>query len=133
MSLSSHLACSLNNLSVASRVHILEPQWNPYVEDQAIGRVFRMGQTNHVCVVRYVMETSVEEVRSRVLPSAWAVSRLTGWGQVIKSRQISKVQLALKGGLRSSDQEHSETKRRVAHLQQFEKIIRSTILSRDAA
>jgi SNF2 family DNA or RNA helicase len=73
MALSSHLACSLNNLSVASRVHILEPQWNPYVEDQAIGRVFRMGQTNHVCVVRYVIEKSVEEVRSRVLLSAWAV------------------------------------------------------------
>jgi len=52
----------LNKLSVASRVHILEPQWNPYVEDQAIGRVFRMGQSKNVCAVRYVMETSVEEV-----------------------------------------------------------------------
>ena len=59
--------------------------------------------------------------------------RLTGWGQVIESRQISKVQLALRGGLRSSDQEHSELKRRIAHLQQFKKIIGSTILSRDAA
>ena len=59
--------------------------------------------------------------------------KLTGSGQVIESRQISKVQLALKGGLLSSDQEHSEIKRRVAHLQQFEKIIGSTILSRDAA
>ncbi|KAK3377269.1 SNF2 family N-terminal domain-containing protein [Lasiosphaeria ovina] len=103
-------AMGLNNLSVASRVHILEPQWNPYVEDQAIGRVFRMGQSKNVCVVRYMMETSVEEI--------------------IESRQMSKVQLALKGGLRSSDQEHLEIKRRIAHLQQLEKIIGSTIISR---
>ena len=43
---------------------------------------------------------------------------------------MSKVQLALKGGLRSSDQEHSEIERRVRHLKQFEKLIGSTILSR---
>lgn len=43
---------------------------------------------------------------------------------------MSKVQLALKGGLRSSDQEHSEIKRRVDHLRQLEKLIGSTILSR---
>jgi SWI/SNF-related matrix-associated actin-dependent regulator of chromatin subfamily A3 len=53
---------SLNNLSVASRVHILEPQWNPSVEDQAVGRVFRLGQGKKVCVLRYIMEKTVEEV-----------------------------------------------------------------------
>ncbi|KAK3294356.1 SNF2 family N-terminal domain-containing protein [Chaetomium fimeti] len=104
-------AVGLNNLSVATRVHILEPQWNPYVEDQAIGRVVRMGQSKNVSVVRYMMKTSVEET--------------------IESRQMWKMQLALKGGLRSSDQEHSEIKRRIAHLQQFEKLIGSTILSQN--
>ena len=54
---------SLNNLSVASRVHILEPQWNPSVESQAIGRVLRLGQIKQVCVIRYITDRTIEEVR----------------------------------------------------------------------
>lgn len=52
----------LNNLSVASRVHILEPQWNPSIEDQAIGRVTRLGQTKNVSVIRYIVKNTIEEV-----------------------------------------------------------------------
>ncbi|KAJ5381133.1 uncharacterized protein N7496_003561 [Penicillium cataractarum] len=36
------------NLTSATRVHILEPQWNPMVEQQAIGRALRLGQTKKV-------------------------------------------------------------------------------------
>ncbi|KAK0705714.1 SNF2 family N-terminal domain-containing protein [Lasiosphaeris hirsuta] len=103
-------AIGLNNLSVASRVHILEPQWNPYAEDQAIGRVFRMGQNKNVRVFRYIMEMSVEEM--------------------IESRQMFKIQLALKGGLQTSGQELSEGQRRVEQLRQLGKIIGSTIVNR---
>ncbi|KAK3389795.1 SNF2 family N-terminal domain-containing protein [Podospora didyma] len=103
-------AVGLNNLSVASRVHILEPQWNPSTEDQAIGRVFRMGQAKNVCVIRYVMENTVEES--------------------IESRQILKAQLALKGGFQSSDHQLSENQRRIAELQELGRIIKSTILTR---
>jgi SWI/SNF-related matrix-associated actin-dependent regulator of chromatin subfamily A3 len=52
----------LNNLSVANRVHLLEPQWNPSVERQAIGRVTRLGQSKEVKVIRYIMKRSIEEV-----------------------------------------------------------------------
>ncbi|CAG9975897.1 unnamed protein product [Clonostachys byssicola] len=52
----------LNGLTVANRVHILEPQWNPAVESQAIGRFLRIGQRNKVTVVRYAMLRSIEEV-----------------------------------------------------------------------
>lgn len=52
----------LNNLSVANRVHIVEPQWNPAVESQAIARILRLGQTRAVTVVRYIMNKSVEQV-----------------------------------------------------------------------
>ncbi|KAF2800246.1 hypothetical protein K505DRAFT_293195 [Melanomma pulvis-pyrius CBS 109.77] len=56
-------AVGLNNLSVANRIHILEPQWNPSVESQAIGRVLRLGQQNPVTVVRYITKRTVEKVR----------------------------------------------------------------------
>ncbi|KAK4165546.1 SNF2 family N-terminal domain-containing protein [Cladorrhinum sp. PSN259] len=49
------------NITVASHVHIVEPQWNPSVEEQAIARVVRIGQTQTVTVIRYVVKNSVEE------------------------------------------------------------------------
>ncbi|KAK5712281.1 hypothetical protein LTR15_011859 [Elasticomyces elasticus] len=49
------------NLAAASRVHILEPQWNPAVESQALGRVVRIGQDVSATVLRYVVRDSVEE------------------------------------------------------------------------
>ncbi|KAI8947306.1 hypothetical protein F4801DRAFT_561360 [Xylaria longipes] len=49
------------DLTAASRVHLLEPQWNPAVEDQALARVHRMGQHRPVVTIRYVMKNSIEE------------------------------------------------------------------------
>ncbi|KAF2492843.1 hypothetical protein BU16DRAFT_620161 [Lophium mytilinum] len=49
------------NLTVANRVHILEPQWNPSVEKQAIERVMRLGQEKKVTIVRYLDEHTVEQ------------------------------------------------------------------------
>jgi len=40
----------------------MEPQWNPTVESQAIGRALRMGQKKQVTIVRYCMKGTVEEV-----------------------------------------------------------------------
>ncbi|ETS78812.1 hypothetical protein PFICI_08665 [Pestalotiopsis fici W106-1] len=55
-------AVGLNGLTVANRVHILEPQWNPAVEHQAIGRLLRIDQAERVTVIRYMMRRSIEEV-----------------------------------------------------------------------
>jgi SWI/SNF-related matrix-associated actin-dependent regulator of chromatin subfamily A3 len=55
--------CRLN-LTVANCVYLLEPQWNPMVENQAIARVLRLGQTRNVRVVRYIMKGTVEEVQN---------------------------------------------------------------------
>jgi SWI/SNF-related matrix-associated actin-dependent regulator of chromatin subfamily A3 len=49
------------NLTVATRVHILEPQWNPAVEKQAIGRVVRLGQEKNATIIRYSVKGSVEQ------------------------------------------------------------------------
>ncbi|KAH0537128.1 hypothetical protein FGG08_006061, partial [Glutinoglossum americanum] len=48
-------------LTNANRVHIVEPQWNPSVEAQAIARALRMGQTRTVTVIKYVTEKTVEQ------------------------------------------------------------------------
>ncbi|KAI6090313.1 SNF2 family N-terminal domain-containing protein [Hypoxylon rubiginosum] len=49
------------NLAIASRVYLLEPQWNPSIESQAIGRALRLGQTAQVVIIRYVMIDTIEE------------------------------------------------------------------------
>ncbi|KAF1840938.1 uncharacterized protein K460DRAFT_389454 [Cucurbitaria berberidis CBS 394.84] len=54
-------AVGLNCLTVAHRIHLLEPQWNPSVESQAIGRVVRLGQERPVTVIRYIMNKTVEK------------------------------------------------------------------------
>ncbi|KAI0100544.1 hypothetical protein GGR51DRAFT_351483 [Nemania sp. FL0031] len=100
-------AVGLNNLSVANRVHILEPQWNPSIEDQAIGCVARLGQTQKVTVIRYIVRNTIEES--------------------IESRQLQKLQLALKSGLKSSTQDRSGGQSRIEHLRALGKIIESNI------
>lgn len=60
------LLCSLKcgslglNLTAASRVVILEPFWNPFVEEQAIDRVHRLNQTRDVVVYKLTVKDTVE-------------------------------------------------------------------------
>ncbi|KAK4163844.1 P-loop containing nucleoside triphosphate hydrolase protein [Cladorrhinum sp. PSN259] len=65
------------NITAATRVHILEPQWNPFVEKQAIGRAVRYGQKRDVCVVRYIVPASVE---SRIRERQMQKVSLSGMG-----------------------------------------------------
>ncbi|KAK2761639.1 hypothetical protein FQN54_001467 [Arachnomyces sp. PD_36] len=61
------LLCSLRagslglNLTAASRVVILEPFWNPFVEEQAIDRVHRLNQTVDVKIYKVTVKDTVEE------------------------------------------------------------------------
>ncbi|KAI0809903.1 P-loop containing nucleoside triphosphate hydrolase protein [Xylaria sp. FL0064] len=50
-------------LTVADRVHMVEPQWNPTVEEQAIGRALRMGQNRCVTIFKYLTKNTVEQAR----------------------------------------------------------------------
>jgi SNF2 family DNA or RNA helicase len=49
------------NLQSYSDVYFVSPHWNPCVEDQAIARCYRMGQTNGVRVFRFYMTDFVVE------------------------------------------------------------------------
>ena len=49
------------NLTAADHVFLLDPWWNPAVEDQAADRAHRIGQTRPVLVHRLVAKDTVEE------------------------------------------------------------------------
>jgi hypothetical protein len=49
------------NLQSYSDVYFVSPHWNPCVEDQAIARCYRLGQTNGVRVFRFYMTDFVAE------------------------------------------------------------------------
>lgn len=49
------------NLVAANNIFLMDPWWNPAVEDQAIERVHRIGQTKKVQVVRFICQDTVEE------------------------------------------------------------------------
>ncbi|KAF2680110.1 hypothetical protein K458DRAFT_460186 [Lentithecium fluviatile CBS 122367] len=76
----------INKLMAANQIHILEPQWNPSIESQAIGRILRFGQEQSVKIIRYIMKDTVEEA--------------------VRSQQLRKLQLA-RGGFALSKDEHT--------------------------
>ncbi|KAH6605182.1 hypothetical protein Trco_006889 [Trichoderma cornu-damae] len=49
------------NLTSASRVIIMDPFWNPYIEMQAVDRAYRIGQTREVKVYRILTRETVED------------------------------------------------------------------------
>jgi SNF2 family DNA or RNA helicase len=49
------------NLTEADYVFILDPWWNPAVEQQAIDRTHRIGQKNTVFIYKFITKNSVEE------------------------------------------------------------------------
>jgi SNF2 family DNA or RNA helicase len=49
------------NLTAADHVFLMDPWWNPAVEDQAADRAHRIGQDRPVMVYRLVAEETVEE------------------------------------------------------------------------
>ncbi len=67
---SPHFACLLTtrtggvgiNLTSADRVVIVDPDWNPAMDNQAVDRSFRIGQTRDVVVYRLISCGSLEEV-----------------------------------------------------------------------
>ncbi|XP_058078009.1 DNA repair protein RAD5B isoform X2 [Magnolia sinica] len=54
------------NLTAASNVFLMDPWWNPAVEEQAIMRIHRIGQKRKVCVRRFIVKDTVEERMQQV-------------------------------------------------------------------
>lgn len=49
------------NITAASYVLIIDPWWNPFVEQQAIDRTHRIGQTENVIIYKFITKDSIEE------------------------------------------------------------------------
>jgi SNF2 family DNA or RNA helicase len=49
------------NLTTANKVFMMEPQFNPAAEAQAVDRVHRLGQDREVTIKRYIMDKSFED------------------------------------------------------------------------
>uniref|UniRef100_A0A0D9W2C3 RING-type domain-containing protein n=1 Tax=Leersia perrieri TaxID=77586 RepID=A0A0D9W2C3_9ORYZ len=54
------------NLTAASNVFLMDPWWNPAVEEQAIMRIHRIGQKRAVQVRRFIVKDTVEERMHKV-------------------------------------------------------------------
>jgi len=48
------------NLQHYNHIYFTGPQWNPTLEQQAIARVYRIGQTKEVNIKRYINQKSIE-------------------------------------------------------------------------
>lgn len=87
------------NLTAANFVHILEPQWNPMVEAQAVDRVHRIGQERDVVITRYLIKDSVEfyvreiqQEKLRMIHQSLSTMELE-WNDVVarKDKMLSKL------------------------------------------
>ena len=69
------------NLTQANRVFLMEPGFNPALEQQAIGRVHRLGQKRQVEIVRLVVKDSIETRLRAFLKKKYGDSSSTAKGE----------------------------------------------------
>ncbi|MDA8276911.1 MAG: SNF2-related protein [Actinomycetota bacterium] len=72
------------NLTAADYCYIIDPWWNPAVENQAIDRIHRIGQSNPVVVYRMIAKDTIEE---KVLQLSLKKARL--FDDVLEGREFS--------------------------------------------
>ena len=49
------------NLTVANHLLLLDPAWNPAIEEQCFDRTHRMGQTKQTFIYKFITKSSIEE------------------------------------------------------------------------
>jgi len=78
-----------------SEVYFPSPHFNPAVEDQAIARCWRIGQTKEVNVFRYVMvdtEEKEQAVLEAPLRQAYSLDSYSAWLQSKKRERIARME-----------------------------------------
>ena len=88
-------------LTAASHVVLLEPCMNPATEEQAVGRIYRMGQTRPTTVTRLIVRDSIEERIARCVAARVAGGAAAGGDDVLlRCKTAAKVKQEVAGGLR---------------------------------
>lgn len=67
-----------------SHVYFVSPHWNPYIEDQAVARCFRIGQTHPVQVFRFVMDDFSHEKEEKEEKDTTATAATTSHTQHVE-------------------------------------------------
>ncbi|KAI9663211.1 MAG: hypothetical protein M1821_008259 [Bathelium mastoideum] len=69
------------NLTSASQAFVMEPQFNPAAEAQAVDRIHRLGQKRPVTIVRFIMRNSFEEKMRELQEKKMRIADLTLMGE----------------------------------------------------
>lgn len=77
-------------LTQADHVYLLDPWWNPAVEDQAADRAHRIGQDKPVMVYRMVAENTVEERMIALQEKKRALAEAALAGSIGQSAKLTK-------------------------------------------
>ncbi|KAA1130014.1 hypothetical protein PGTUg99_001321 [Puccinia graminis f. sp. tritici] len=77
------------NLTCAQRVYLMEPFWNPAVENQAVDRVHRLGQTKPVRMIRYIISGSVEQNMLEIQKRKTELANMS-LGQTLSKEELAK-------------------------------------------
>ncbi|KAL1608529.1 hypothetical protein SLS60_003471 [Paraconiothyrium brasiliense] len=81
------------NLTKANKAFVMEPQFNPAAEAQAVDRVHRLGQTRPVTIKRFIMENSFEEKMLDLQRKKKALADLTMAREKSTKEQAAKQRL----------------------------------------
>lgn len=82
------------NLVVAKYAYLMDPWWSYAVEAQAIDRIHRMGQTEQVRILRFIIEGSIEERMLKIQDRKRALSTLVT-AEDRRAEQLEDIKLLL--------------------------------------
>ncbi|KAF1912881.1 SNF2 family N-terminal domain-containing protein [Ampelomyces quisqualis] len=81
------------NLTTANKVFMMEPQFNPAAEAQAVDRVHRLGQDREVMIKRFIMNNSFEEKMVELQQKKKKLADLTLTRQRLSKEEKTKQRL----------------------------------------
>ena len=81
------------NLTCAQKVYVMEPQFNPAAEAQAIDRVHRLGQKKTVTTIRYIMEDSFENKILELQQKKQDIANLSLTGKLTNKAALTRQRL----------------------------------------
>ncbi|CAI0398124.1 unnamed protein product [Linum tenue] len=81
------------NLTAASNAFVMDPWWNPAVEEQAVMRIHRIGQTKPVMIRRFIVKGTVEERMEAVQARKHRMISGALTDQEVRSARIEELKL----------------------------------------